>query len=125
MDLYFLINISVVRKSSLVEEGEIISNDGAIAETFNTYFANIVKTLDIEGFAVNNYVNDPKLDYISNIVQKFSTHASIVKIKEHVKIAEPFNLKPVYETIIKDKIVSIDIRKPTNYLQQYSNKNFS
>ena len=103
------------QKITLVEEGEIISNDGVVAETFNNYFANIVKTLNIEGFDANNYINDPKLDHISNIVQKFNTHASILKIKEHVKIAEPFNLKPVDETIINAKIGSLDKRKPTTY----------
>ena len=48
-------------------------------------------------------------------MQKFSTHPSIVKIKEHVKITEPFKLKPVDETIINDKIGSLDKRKPTTY----------
>ena len=56
------------------------------------------------------------MDYISNIVEKFKKHPSIIKIKEHVNIEELFNLEPIDETIIKDKIGSLDKRKPTTYM---------
>ena len=103
------------QKITLVEDGEIISNDGTIAEIFNKYFANIVDTLDIEGFDAHDYPHDPNLDYILNIVEKFKTHPSIVKIKEHVSIEELFYLKPIDEKIINDKIGSLNKRKPTTY----------
>ena len=32
---------------TLVEKGEIISNEGKIAETFNTFFSNVVSSLKI------------------------------------------------------------------------------
>ena len=56
-----------------------------------------------------------ELDYILNIVEKFNTHPSIVKIKENVNIEELFYLKPVDEEIINDKIGSLNKRKPTTY----------
>ena len=68
------------QKITLVEGEEIISNDGDIAEVFNTYFANIVKTLDIEGFNTCDYSYNPELDYISFIMEKYNTHPSILKI---------------------------------------------
>ena len=103
------------KKITLVECEEIISNDHDIAETFNTYFGNIVQSLDIEGFRTYDYSYKPKLDYISNIVGKFQNHPSIIKIKENVKIEERFCFKPISELIINEKIDSLDKRKPTTY----------
>ena len=103
------------QKIILVEGEEIISNDQDLAETFNSYFANIVNTLDIEGFATYDYSYDPERNYISNIVEKFKTHPSILKIKEYVKIEEPFHFEPIDETVINGKIGSLDKRKPTTY----------
>ena len=50
----------------------------------------VVKYLDIEGFVTDDYSYVPELDYISNIVEKFKNHPSILIIKENVKI-EDFN----------------------------------
>ena len=104
------------KKITLVEGDEIISNDQAIAETFNSYFSNIVESLDIEGFVTHNYYSyKPELDYISNILGKFQNHPSIIKIKENVKIKQLFHFESVDESIIDDKIDALDKRKPTTY----------
>ena len=71
------------QKITLVEGEEIISNDSNIAEIFNRYFANIVETLDIQGFAMCDYSHNSELDCISNILEKYKTHPSILKIEEH------------------------------------------
>ena len=74
-----------------MKEGEeIISDDNDIAETFNSYFANIVETLDIEGFIASDYSYEPELDYISNIIEKLKNHLSVTKIKETVNIDNVF-----------------------------------
>ena len=78
-------------------------------------FANIVETLDIEGFTTYDFSYDPELDYISNIVEKFKTHPSILKSKEHVTIEECILFKLVDATVINDKIDSLDKRKPMTY----------
>ena len=88
-------------------------NDQDIAETFNSYFTNIVETLDIKGFVTYDYSYKPELDYISNIVGKFQNHPSIIKIKINVKVNEYFHFKHVDESVINNKIDALDIRKPT------------
>ena len=103
------------KKITLVEKEEIISNDLDVAETFNAYFANIVQTLDIEGFVTHDYSYQPQLDYISNIINKFKNHPSILKIKENVQFNERFCFQPVEETVISDKLNSLDKRKPTTH----------
>ena len=42
-------------KIILVDEGEIISDNQKVAETFNIYFANAVKNLDINRFNTFNF----------------------------------------------------------------------
>ena len=103
------------KKITLVEGEEIISSDHDIAETFNSYFTNIVESLDIEGFVTYDYTFKPELDYMSNIVEKFQNHPSIIKIKDNVHIKERFHFELVDESIINDIIDGLDKRKPTTY----------
>ena len=102
-------------KITLIEGKEIISNAQQIAEIFNVYFANIVENLDVEGFVTCDYSYIPELDYISNIVEKFKCHPSILKIKEIVKIDLRLSFLPVDESVICDRIDQLDKRKPTTY----------
>ena len=99
----------------MLEGDEIISDDQEIAEILNDYLANIVENLDIEGFVTCVYSYDPELDYIANITVKFKYHPSIITIKERVKIEKRFSFLPVDESVICDKIDSLNKRKPTTY----------
>ena len=98
-----------------LEGEEIISNDREVADTFNLYFTSVVKNLDIEGFKTYDYSYVPEIGYISNIIEKFKHHPSIIRIKEKVKIDESFHFSPVNESVINHTIESLDIRKPTTY----------
>ena len=102
-------------KITLIEDEEIISNDREIAEIFNSYFSNVVDNLNIERFSTCDYSYSPELDYISNIVEKFKKHPSIIKIKENVKIDSRFDFTSVDRSVISDKIGSLDKRKPTTF----------
>ena len=66
-------------KITLIEGEEIVSEDQELAEIFNSYFANVVDNLDIEGFETQNFNYSPELDYISNNIKKFQNHPSIKK----------------------------------------------
>ena len=105
----------ISKKITLVEGEKIISDDIAIADTFNSYFSTIVENLDIDGFSTFDYSYDPNRDYISNIIVKFEKHPSVVKIKENVKIQHKFHFEPVTEYMILKNIESLDTRKPTTY----------
>ena len=101
-------------KITLVEGDEIISTDEKVAETFNNFFTNVVKNLDIIGFETN-YSDDPELDKISNIIKKFKNHPSVTKIKENVYVEGQFHFSTVTETVIKEKINSLDKNKPSTF----------
>ena len=70
--------------------------------------------MNITGF-VTDYSENPELDTISNIIERYKNHPSILKIKDNVKIETKFQFSSVKECTIKEKIDSLDKRKPTTF----------
>ena len=70
--------------------------------------------MNITGF-VTDYSENPELDTISNIIERFKNHPSILKIKDNVKIETKFQFSSVKKCTIKEKIDSLDKRKPTTF----------
>ena len=101
-------------KITLVKDDEIISTDNELAETFNRFFTNAVRYLNIDGFKTE-YCSNPELDIISNIIDKFKNHPSMLNIKENVKVQSKFNFSTVTETMVRTKINAMDKKKPTTY----------
>ena len=97
---------------TLIEDNEIISNDEKNANIFNNFFTNVVSKLDIKGFE-SNYTNDTNIDTISNIIEKFKTHPSIIKIRENVGKNDLFSFKFVDNEIIRKQIISLKRNKAT------------
>ena len=99
---------------SLLDGDEIISNDADVARKFNVFFSNVVKKLNIEGFETD-YFFDPEIDNISNIIEKFKAHPSIIQIKENVKVEVKFEFSKVSEFEINKKLVSLNKKKPSTH----------
>ena len=102
-------------KITLIEGGEIVCDDQELAQIFNSYFANVVENLDIEGFEIHNFNYIPELNYISNIINKFENHPSIKNIKRNVNIDKRFHFSTVNESVINDVIDLLDKKKPTTH----------
>ena len=62
------------------------------SEKFNNYFSQIVDSLDLYEFP--SKPTRVYADEIDNIVSKFKTHPSTVKIKKHFKINTAFSFSP-------------------------------
>ena len=67
---------------TLIENNNIISSDSDIAETFNDFFANAVKNLNINVDSALITNSDHIEDPIIRAIEKYKKHPSIVKIKE-------------------------------------------
>ena len=96
-------NTSLNEKITLVENGEIISDEGKIADIFNTFFSNIVTNLNI----VNNehlYVNVEHGDPVSNAINKYSNHPSILAIKAQGFKQNSFSLTKVLRSEISREL---------------------
>ena len=72
-------------KITLVENKEIITEERKIGETFNTFFANIVK-LTIPTYKDDNFASEAfdttENPSIGMIIDKYINHTSIIAIKQ-------------------------------------------
>ena len=70
-----------------------MSEDKEIPETFNKYFGNIIKNLNI---SINNEILDDVSmiqDPIIAAIKKYKRHPSILKIRKHIRAGKYFNFK--------------------------------
>ena len=127
--------ITLIEKNIVSQEGqeEIVSErkiteDQVVAEVFNKFFINIVPNLKIS--TDHGYDNDfiATDDQVTNAINKFRNHSSIVVIKNKKKNGQSFSFGPVtYDDVLK-KVNTLDPAKasrqsdiPTKILKQNSN----
>ena len=99
-------------KIILVENENIISENKEIAEIMNDYFVNITKELNIPEETlcdVDSLIRDP----IDTIIQTYSEHPSILKIKESVNFSKNFRFDELNQSQIEDEILSLNSKKAT------------
>ena len=121
-------NKNKTQKIILVENKEIIKENKEIAEIFNNYFVNIVKDLNIPEINHSKLSeNSSNIDTepIDIIIQNFSDHLSILKIKENINQIEIFSFKLINEMDIETEIKALNSKKapgvdgiPVNILKE-------
>ena len=120
-------------KIALVEKNEIINNEEKIAETFNTFFTNIVSNLKIPPYqdidfarGINPVVAD---DPITFIMEKYKNHPSIIVIKTFCHENDSFSFEIIKRDNVFRKIKYLDTSKTSQnspggiYLLKVNNRN--
>ena len=82
-------------KITLIQDGEIISDDEEVVKTFSSFFIDAVKSLDV---SENQYLltdTDGIDDPVDAAIKKIEAHPSILTIKEKVNIVKTFSFKPI------------------------------
>ena len=103
-------------KITLVEKGEIITDDKELAETFNGFFIDAVSSLAIhENRALIDDVSD-ETDPVHIAVQKFQHHPSIIDIKKHVIVDEKFSFWSVDAEEMTDEICKLNEKKAGTFM---------
>lgn len=98
-------------KITLVENGELQTDDQDIAETFGGFFIDAVSSLQIEeNRALLNDANDES-DPVKKAVKKYRSHPSILDIKNHVDISAVFTFREVETEEMKKEILKLDSKK--------------
>ena len=94
----------------LVSE-KIISNDKEVSEVFNKFFINIVPNLKIskEFEFDTNFIETA--DLISNCIEKFKNHPSIIQIKEKNCPPKVFSFSAITYDGIVSKVKNLDASK--------------
>ena len=89
--LFFTYKITLTEKKEIVSE-KIISKDQAVAEPFNKFFINFVpnlKTSPYHGYGNDFIATD---DQVTNALNNFRNHPSIIMIKNKKKMIQVFLL---------------------------------
>ena len=94
----------------IIEKETIISNNTEVAEKLNNFFIEAVENLEIEPFVPHND-NIIYTESIHEIVKKYETHPSILKIKEHVCVDSKFTFSDTTPNNFKDDICKLDTTK--------------
>ena len=60
----------ISNKITLLEGDKVITADAEVAKTMKSFFSNVTKKLDIQGFSTNDFIYDPEINHIDNIIVK-------------------------------------------------------
>ena len=122
-DFYKLIKPYLTNKGSLVnndiilvENDKIISEVSEVAETFNDYFVNIVKTttgLSTTNIKDNLPSNTSNREVINAMIDNYREHPSIRKTNEFSKHVEPFSFNFVCQNEVNKYLKNVNVNKST------------
>ena len=96
---------------TLLENNEIVSDDKAVAEIFNDYFAIITSSLGIEETGSNVVSADGIDNPVELTIIKYSLHPSIKRITESFHPSETFEFQPCSPEEIMTQIERLDHKK--------------
>ena len=85
---------------TLVEGGKVLTDDAKIAETFNSFFGNIVKTLNIEKDESIFCDAGDETNPLLRAIKKYRNYTSILRIKQYFKNPTEFSFVPVDKYVI-------------------------
>ena len=112
---------------TLVENGNVISNDKDIAEKFNHFYGNILETLNIEPYNEGSHNVDHIQGPVLKAILKYQNHPSIIKIKQNILQTKTFSFQKISKEEIEKQILSLDTSKaqqqtdiPTRIIKQCS-----
>ena len=109
----FAENIHSNETITLVDKGEIITNNGKVANVLNHFFSNIVDILEIP--ENNEIINesDHIEDKVEKAIVKYNIHPSIVKIKNSRIDENNFCIRHTKINDVAEIIQSIEVNKAT------------
>lgn len=104
------------QKITLVKDDKIISKDEEVAETFNEFFKNSVKSLNIPENSCLTGNTRNLTDPIDIIIKKFENHPSILNIKDKIDIDNKFSFYKLNKSDIEYEIKNLKSGKATTFL---------
>ena len=104
------------QKITIVKDDKIISDDKEVAETFNEFFKNSVKSLHIpqNTCLINNTGN--LIDPVDIALKKFENHPSVINIKEMIDLDTKFSFSKINSSDIEHELKSLKTNKATTFM---------
>ena len=98
---------------TLVENGCTISKSDEIAECFNSYFATITETLNIDQAPTSDVI-EPSPRPVFEGIQKFRSNPSVIKIRQMVEESAVFQFRRFGPAEVWDEINRLDASTKTS-----------
>ena len=102
----------------LVENNKIICDKEEISGEMNTSFIERVDNLEIEPYAPDNVINissenmdASSIKTLQDIIKKYESHPSIIKINENVKKENIFSFTDMTSLDFENEIIKLDKKK--------------
>ena len=91
----------------IVEKDIIISKNSEVTEKLNNFFVEAVESLEIDPFApdFDNSINKMNVE---EIIKKYVTYPSILKIKENVEAEYKFLFNEITTNNFKEELYKLD-----------------
>ena len=103
------------KKITLVENGEVITDDKLNAESFNAFFIDAVSSLAIE--ENHALLNEIDISHpVRRAIHKFGHHPSIIDIKKNVSIASKFSFAEVDVNDMVKEINNLNAKKSGTFM---------
>ena len=103
---------SQASKISLVQKGNVISDDQELTRTFNSFFETAVDSLGIKENASDLDISINSEDPVDIAIMKYREHPSIIKITENVSFESRFRFKIVNDNDIQREVLKLNSKKP-------------
>ena len=95
---------------TLIENGIVTTEKNEVAEKLNHSFIDAVDNLDIEPYLSDETDHIPRLS-IQEIIDQYSNHPSILKIKERIVSNDKFSFKDISSESMEREILKLNITK--------------
>ena len=106
---------SQASKISLVQKGNVISDDQELARTFNSFFETAVDSLGIKENVSDLDISINSEDPVDIAIMKYREHSSIIKITENVSFESRFRFKIVNDNDIQREVLKLNSKKPGTF----------
>ena len=100
----------------LIDGDKIISDDAEVAKTFNNYFENTLSSLDIRENRLLLSETKSESSGVTEAIEKFENHPSILSIKKKVKIEDRFSFSEVDANGIRLEIKHLNKNKAGTFM---------
>ena len=105
-----------VNNITLIENGEVVTDDKLNAECFNGFFIDAVQSLSIqENMALLDDIGNMS-DPVKIAIKKFGNHPSIIDIKKNVSINSTFSFSEIDISEMISEINKLNAKKSGTFM---------
>ena len=103
-------------KITLIEKGEVVTDDKLNAESFNNFFIDAVSSLQIEENRALLDDADDLSDPVKRAIKKFDHHPSIIGIRRNVSVTTKFSFSEIDVAEMITEVNNLNAKKSGTFM---------